>query len=525
MSLWKESLWQGSLWQGSLWQRSLWEYAEYFLANFNVTLDVTKGTGPITYSRASAYYNIQDAYWTKVLSGVPGYTDLLGIDIHPLSTNKCECWGFPRAGVLGADLIINGSFGTDTVWNKEAGWTISGGMANSDGSTGHISQFGILERGKIYLVTYDIVNYVSGTVTAKVGSTTGTVESGNGTYSEYLLSTGLHDGVRFLSSSFIGSIDNISTKECIDCVGTKAYYDSLSSSWYNYISGMTLSGDTAAVLSIIEDQVALEAMTVEQLDNLVNGWKDYNIATGAGGSATVTFTGAMAATATSMSAYVRVLSGSCVIQDSTGTYDVTPSGTAFVRYKEENFTPTAGSTMQIVVAASSQVRFLVPQVESLPYTTPLNPSEGATSTRAAIDISAPMTGNYPLTGSRHIPILEWTPSAMATGVAQCLWSSVTDANNEVSVWATGDTEVKVEKKVGGVSEYTTYTGTFAVGATYTVDSGFNADNTMFLKIDNVDAQGDTSTTAAPVFAATQWIGSHAGASHMCGNIKNVRTTN
>ena len=445
------------------------QYREYFLANFAGDLTVTKGTGPITYARASAYYNIQDAYWTKVLSGVPGYTDLLGIDIHPLSTNKCECWGFPRADAYGSTLTS-----------------------------------GTAALGKVYEIV---------TITAIDWDTVGTLLSG----------TANTVGAKYVITGTLTFTADDTGKEAIDAVGTKAYHDG--AIFQNPITGMTLTGDTAAVLSIVEDQVALEAMTVEQLDNLVNGWKDYDVTTGAGGSATVTLTGAMAATATSMSAYVRVLSGSCVIQDSTGTYDVTPSGTAFVRYKEESFTPTAGSTLQIVVAASSQVRFLAPQVESLPYTTPLNPSEGATSTRAAIDVSAPMTGNYPLTGSRHIPVFEWTPSAMATGVVQCLWSSVTDANNYVAIWLTGSTEIKVEKMVGGVSEETAYTGTFVNGTTYKVDAGFYANNKMNLQVDGSDATVDTSTTAAPVFDATQWIGSFAGANHMSGNIKNLSITN
>ena len=57
------------------------------------------------------------------------------------------------------DVVVNGGFDTDTVWNKEQpGWTISGGVAVADGTAGNpdLTQSGILTSGTTYDVTLDV---------------------------------------------------------------------------------------------------------------------------------------------------------------------------------------------------------------------------------------------------------------------------------------------------------------------------------------------------------------------------------
>ena len=59
---------------------------------------------------------------------------------------------------LGAELVVNGGFDVDTDWVK-VGSTISGGKLNIDGTSGTslAQQLGVMESGKIYHITADIL--------------------------------------------------------------------------------------------------------------------------------------------------------------------------------------------------------------------------------------------------------------------------------------------------------------------------------------------------------------------------------
>jgi hypothetical protein len=117
----------------------------------------------------------------------------------------------------GAEIVTNGDFATDSDWNKGAGWSISGGKATHDSTTGnrYLTQGGILTAGKQYVLIFTISNYTSG-VLRIYGSTTEPIDitEGNATYTIPFIATGSGD-VNFQSSvsgAFIGSIDNVSCK-------------------------------------------------------------------------------------------------------------------------------------------------------------------------------------------------------------------------------------------------------------------------------------------------------------------------
>ena len=118
---------------------------------------------------------------------------------------------YNAAPVLGAELVSNGDFTTDSDWTIEAVWTITGGAANGNGANGssqQLIQSSVFTVGKTYKVTYDITNYVSGSVfMPNVGSS----NSGNGTYSEFIAAT--QGDFKITGTNFDGSIDNISVKE------------------------------------------------------------------------------------------------------------------------------------------------------------------------------------------------------------------------------------------------------------------------------------------------------------------------
>src|SRR5690606_4095729 len=64
----------------------------------------------------------------------------------------------------GTELLVNGTFDTNTDWTKGDGVTISGGTLNlnTDGNQGaHQTPFGTT-NGKWLYASYDVLNYVSG---------------------------------------------------------------------------------------------------------------------------------------------------------------------------------------------------------------------------------------------------------------------------------------------------------------------------------------------------------------------------
>jgi len=115
---------------------------------------------------------------------------------------------------IGDEEVTNGDFATDSDWIKGTGWSISGGKANCDGSDGvNLNQNGVIENGKTYKILFEVLNYVGGFLNGRIGSANSNdfTVSSNGRYSFNVLSDGTN--LIFRSSSFTGSIDNVSVKE------------------------------------------------------------------------------------------------------------------------------------------------------------------------------------------------------------------------------------------------------------------------------------------------------------------------
>ena len=114
--------------------------------------------------------------------------------------------------------VTNGDFATDSDWTIESTWTISGGAANGNGASGstqELKQTSVNTIGKIYKATFEVLNYVSGTVGFWQGSGISVIpRSANGTYTEYFTATSTE--IRFRGTNFYGSIDNVSVKEVIE---------------------------------------------------------------------------------------------------------------------------------------------------------------------------------------------------------------------------------------------------------------------------------------------------------------------
>jgi len=70
-------------------------------------------------------------------------------------------------GDLGTEQITNGTFATDTFWNKSIGWSINGGTANvslTNNASNSITQFLSLTADTFYEFSFEILNYQNGTV-------------------------------------------------------------------------------------------------------------------------------------------------------------------------------------------------------------------------------------------------------------------------------------------------------------------------------------------------------------------------
>lgn len=426
-----------------------------------------------------------------------------GIQSEVASTNKCTCYSVPRANSLGAELNPNVAFttnitgwsGTEWVWETDS---VGGGWARkTPGQQYELSRSG-LTPGKAYQLTYTIGGMTAGSLIAKIGSTGALpTNNTNGTYSGTLLVSGA-PGIYFTPSvEFNGYLDSISLKEAIDYPGTKAYHDG--TAFQNPITGMTLSGDTAAVLSIVTDQAAIDTAIAAEIakgvgawdSNLLvalqtakqNGYKVYDFTTGAGGAASVDFTGAMSAVITSIGAVTKVVSGTATLSDSAAANSIAITG-AYAVVKKENFTATATRTVRLTLAASSHVTFMAPVLEEQPFVTSLMLTYGTSTTRATTILSEPII-DLPTSGVRHLSFI-WTPQGYTARVQQYLWSSYVDVNNFTCIWYNG-VIVAMEKRVAGVSEYVTFPLAATLGLPYLIEGYINADNTLGLKVGGVSA--------------------------------------
>jgi len=118
----------------------------------------------------------------------------------------------------GSEEVTNGDFATDSDWVKGAGVTISGEKCECLNTTPYnyaLSQIIQLTVNKTYLVSYEILDYVSGEIRVRLGSNMGTTRSSNGVYQENIVAQNTDFILQTVASSFTGSIDNVSVKEVL----------------------------------------------------------------------------------------------------------------------------------------------------------------------------------------------------------------------------------------------------------------------------------------------------------------------
>ena len=136
--------------------------------------------------------------------------------------------GFSYQDSLGSEEVVNGDFATDSNWNKDDSWTISGGTANYNYISGRNmnSASAALVVGKTYKLVYTILNYSSGYV-INDSAETRPQRNSNGTYTEVFTARYTFFRLRgSVSGEF--SIDNVSVKEVL---GQEVVPDSGCGSW------------------------------------------------------------------------------------------------------------------------------------------------------------------------------------------------------------------------------------------------------------------------------------------------------
>ncbi len=123
---------------------------------------------------------------------------------------------------LGPELLLNGSYSTDTGWTKGGGWTIAGGVAVRVPDAGQtaISQGSLtLVVGAPYLVAFDIVTQTAGNIQARLSGGTnvsGASVNNVNRYEQTLTAVTGNNSFNFLASTSANlTVDNVSLRRIL----------------------------------------------------------------------------------------------------------------------------------------------------------------------------------------------------------------------------------------------------------------------------------------------------------------------
>ncbi len=397
-------------------------------------------------------------------------TGTQGILVEQSISNRCTVYSAPRADSLGAELVANGTMEGTYVAGVAPSWTYIRGTASADtltpysgvssqsitnpaGNTGVITQSITIVSGKRYRLSFyakaiagngGIVRNTASLIPTPIDITNPawTLYTSEFTTDTTNFNLAAYANTHAVAGTNGVSYDNVSLVELVDAVGIKAYHNG--TTFINPIPSMTLSGDTAAELSIVNDQTAIDAaIALNPTDGSMvalqaakaNGYKAYELTAGAGGAGNVDITGAMLAVATTMSGTFRVLSGTVTLTDSAGANSLSLSGAGYTRQIKAGFTATATRTMRITADPSSQVRFLAPQSEDLPYPTSQILTAGSTVVRGSDILTYPTSGYLSAAQGTVMAHVLVNPTMQSAATVNYVFShGTTTANNIIRIW-------------------------------------------------------------------------------------------
>jgi len=122
-------------------------------------------------------------------------------------------------GYFGSELIVNGDFSNGGAnWSYNVNhWSFSSGTADCNGtqtSLSYLNQSGAIVSGKVYKVTYEVTSITAGEIIVFVGDVSGVARTTVGVYTENITAASTNFWLR-ASSTFVGSIDNVSVQEVL----------------------------------------------------------------------------------------------------------------------------------------------------------------------------------------------------------------------------------------------------------------------------------------------------------------------
>jgi len=117
---------------------------------------------------------------------------------------------------LGTELVVNGTFTTDTNWTKVGTATVSGGSGNLNASLDRLEQTLTVVVGRTYSVTLQYITTSGSSFQFQWDNGTGSTSltlAGSGTINLVFTPSNASSVMRLRSTGWIGGIDNISVKE------------------------------------------------------------------------------------------------------------------------------------------------------------------------------------------------------------------------------------------------------------------------------------------------------------------------
>ena len=179
------------------------------------------------------------------------------------------------------NIIINGTFNTDSDWGKGTGWSINttSYKAECDGSQAagtQLTQTGLsFTNGVTYKVTYTITVTAGSVKAAFRGGTAvdGASRTSSGTYTENLVASTGNNSFRMIANTdFIGTVDNISVQANpttvrateyryfnIDREDAKLPYDFVRFHWLNRLGGI----DSYTAKRSVVESISVNRDTIE----------------------------------------------------------------------------------------------------------------------------------------------------------------------------------------------------------------------------------------------------------------------
>lgn len=158
------------------------------------------------------------------------------------------------------DVIVNGTFDTDTDWTKGVGWSIGGGVASCDGTqiTGTILQSALptVTGGLEYNSSFDMVSVSSGGVAINIGGSISEIFFITGTH--FFTTNAIATAVDLVGTpDFVGSVDNfeaiLAGNQMENFGGVKVVDGSTSPVFYKnglpFDSSFTLAVDTLGAIN------------------------------------------------------------------------------------------------------------------------------------------------------------------------------------------------------------------------------------------------------------------------------------